>query len=607
MHWRRLVLYSSSQGGVALPMEWYLPEVIQMVLKGDDVQVQVSPHGVRIAQQLAPTPEEKPRSTTLVEDAEDVIYEALEQTRSASMSLDEAVQQVQKRQKQEEVVSKQLFHQHSCFYVTEFPGTGTFVQLSPASREKAKQRSVHKGRRSKSASELRVARLASKQFLSGSCGAQLPVHLPSAFHTPELCGLFLCWSETCSNPELAVAILQRLCKMGPQQLTTEILPFNVVQLMQGVISFQKASKAGKKSFDHGVLMVLMDAAAADICAEGGISAPLYLAADYMSEAIQTPFFGMSWKDQPMLLVSASKRIIKELTPDSGDRYPACLSANYSSLPAFANLCQLFTNFYSHAYPHLVPEQKEHVAEAFCVLAKSCEQFSSDISAQSPLALRRLVTAFATLAKVDSDDRLTEVAHAGLLNLRPVLARSLRAIGQDSASLRDRTDKWDMGKLACVARAYRNEPELFMQIAEASANMAQKLQRKGTLQDASASCFDVMKAFIAEGLLVQLQPLLKTLKQQKILAQKLQKLTELNVPWKTNEEKAGVFASVKSLAATVWTQSRWKWCFCWKQLKRLHNRVSCLVPAEGPTRLVFRLPQRNVITSWSYHIMMQYVI
>ena len=71
VHWQRLVLHSSSHGGVPLPMEWYLPEVLEMVLVGDD-DVEVSTQGIKIAARSVQTPEEKSvHSTTLVEDVED--------------------------------------------------------------------------------------------------------------------------------------------------------------------------------------------------------------------------------------------------------------------------------------------------------------------------------------------------------------------------------------------------------------------------------------------------------------------------------------------------------------------------------------------------------
>ena len=80
-------------------MEWYLPEVLEMVLVGDD-DVEVSAQGIKIAARTAQTPEEKSvHSTTLVEDVEDRIYELMQKGATNVLALDLALQEAQKIQK----------------------------------------------------------------------------------------------------------------------------------------------------------------------------------------------------------------------------------------------------------------------------------------------------------------------------------------------------------------------------------------------------------------------------------------------------------------------------------------------------------------------------
>lgn len=560
VHWQRLVLHSSSHGGVPLPMEWYLPEVLEMVLVGDD-DVEVSTQGIKIAARSVQTPEEKSvHSTTLVEDVEDGIYELMQKSETSVLALDVALQETQKIQKlffpEAGSITKDFF-QHTSFYVTEVAGHGPFVQLTKAGTERAAQRDVHNKRRSSSASELSVARLAAqylKRFLgSGNLTAtQLP---PAA--TDEFCGLFICLSETCSNSEMAASILKRLANLPPRQLIRDMLPFNVVQLMQGVVSFQKAAGTGKKAFDHDSLMMLMNAASADIFdSESSLPAPLHVAADYLIEATRTPFFGLNWKDLPMLPVSASRRIIKELTPENADTCPACLSADYSTIQDFAKLCQQLANFYSHACSHLVLEHRQKVTEAFSLVASSCKQFCLDISAQSPSASKRLVTTFATLAKVDSSESrdLAAVAESGLGSLRPILARAL----VPKIKLKE---QWDLGKCGAVATAYAaygpsdDHSELFAQIAEAATRMGRKLARQNKLQEVSVSCFEILKAFADQGQLRQLQAFLKILKEGGLLGQKLKEVAHSSsAPWKPGENKAlRQMEVVHVLAAFVCTE------------------------------------------------------
>lgn len=550
VHWQRLVLHSSSHGGVPLPMEWYLPEVLEMVLVGDD-DVEVSTQGVKIAARNAPTPEEKlVHSTTLVEDVEDGIYELMQKGTTSLLKLDLALQETQRIQKlffpEVGPISKEFFEQteHTSFYVTEVAGHGAFVQLTKAGTERATQRDVHNKQRSSSASELSVARLAA-QYFKRFLGSDNPIatQLPPAV-TNELCGLFICLSETCSNSEMAASILKRLANLPPRQLIKDMLPFNVVQLMQGVVSFQKAAGSGKKAFDHESLMMLMNAASADIFDSESnlpapLPAPLHVAADYLIEALRTPFFGLNWKDFLMLPVSASRRIIKELTPESADACPACLSANFSTIQDFAKLCQQLANFYSHACSHLVLEHRQKVTEAFSLVAGSCKQFCSDISAQSPSALKRLVTTFATLAKVDSAESrdLAAVVESGLGSLRPVLARAL----VPKIKLKE---QWDLGKCGAVATAYAaygqsdDHSELFAQIAEAATRMSRKLARQNKLQEVSVSCFEILKAFADQGQLVQLQGFLKVLKEGGLLGQKLKEVARSPAaPWKPGDDKA----------------------------------------------------------------------
>eukprot|EP00438_Fugacium_kawagutii_P021711 Skav204031 [mRNA] locus=scaffold1162:77389:82189:+ [translate_table: standard] len=523
-YWQLLVKRSSASGGAQLPVEWNLPEVWQMLLKDEDIEMSLT-KGMMIKKGQPPpsVPEECVVHTTLVEEVEDVMYELM-QSGLASVPLQQIQKCLLERGAQSEVTIDFLRH----FCVTDRASPASFM-LSSSSCTRARHRAAQTLRKQLSASELRIARAAT-QFLSCHVG---PLQLPSAFSTSELCGLFITWSETCENVENATAVLQQLAKLPPGQLIAEMLPFNVVQLMQGVISFQKAAGTKNKPLSTDLLMMLMNAASADIFAEEGSSAALDVATQYLQEATIRPFFGLSWKDRPMLPMSTSRRIIKELTPEEENLCPACLSVSYSSLPEFANLCLLLANYYTHARNNLVHEDTQKVVEAFTLLAASCQRFCSEISTQSPLGLRRLVNTFATLAKLESADSLVSVGKSGLLNLHPILIRGLPCKTRPK-------DHWDFGKLAAVAAAYRGSRELFVHIAEAAARMAKKLKDKQRINEESERCFEIVNAFINEGLLFELQKLLQILQESRLLVQKLtEKLHPRKAtPWEPAGGKAG---------------------------------------------------------------------
>ncbi len=541
-YWALLVQCAPSFGGAPLPREWYLAEVMEMLLQGDET-VEVSLlQGIK-TREAAPevnTGDRNETKRTLVEKVEDFIHELSKQN---STLYGESVVQVAQTQLRLEpgTVSRIFFEQHQqSFQVTE---SGRWcVQLNKAGKERAERRAMQKANRNQSALQLRVARLASKQqqlkqLLNLDPEDQLN-QLPSTFSTPELCGLFISLGETQSHSQLAATILRHLSRRdlaklsnAKLKLTEEMVPFHVAQLMQGVISYQKSLESKTKLFCQDSLMMLMNAASDDI-----MHAPLDIATDYLFKAHETPFFGLNWRDQPMLLVSAAKRIMKELTPEVGNTCPACFSSSYSGFPHFANLCQSLSSLYSHASSHLVPDHKEEVATAFTVLAAGllhCKSMS-DMSTQSPAALKRLIIAFTTLSKIEPrDEKLQAAATAGRCHLRPVVLETLAS----KVKPKDHKEHWDAWKLFTIVSAYESAGDrLYDLVSEVAERLAQKLDEKDSLKDQLAPWFDVIRVFIAQGKLSRLQEVLKILLKRKAIDQKLMEVTKaLSAPWRKPEE------------------------------------------------------------------------
>lgn len=566
-HWALLVQCAPCFGGAPLPNEWYLAEVMEMLLQGDET-VEVSLlQGIK-TREAAPevTGDRNETKRTLVEKVEDWIHELSKQ--HPTLYGESYVQLAPTQLKLEPgIVSRIFFEQHQqSFQVTE---SGQWrVQLNKAGKERAERRAMQKANRNQSALLLRVARLASKQqqlnqLLTLDPEDQLN-QLPSTFSTQELCGLFISLSETQSHSQLAATILRHLSRrdLAKLKLTEQMVPFHVAQLMQGVISYQKSLESKTKLFCQDSLMMLMNAASDDI-----MLAPLDIATDYLFKAHETPFFGLNWRDQPMLLVSAARRIMKELTPESGNTCPACFSSSYSAFPHFANLCQSLSSLYSHASSHLVLDHKEEVANAFTVLAAGllhCKSMS-DMSTQSPAALKRLIIAFTTLSKIEPpDEKLHAAATAGRCHLRPVVLETLAS----KVKPKDHKEHWDAWKLLTIVSAYDFAGDrLYDLVSEVAERLARKLDERDSLKDQLPTWWDIIRIFIGEGSLSRLQEVLKILLKRKAIDQRVVEVTKaLSAPWRKPQEmdsKDGYPVAVfqKELPNMIWEYLKVGWFSC----------------------------------------------
>lgn len=463
---------------------------------------------------------------TLVEHAEDVMFELSNERKhdaAAYMELSMVTQKLQKRLGQDaDKISKNWYSKFELSFdvkqakqVTSVTSPDHWVKLTLPGRKRADVRERERRQKADQKEDFEVV----QRILPGLLPKKEPL---TSMQEKDFCALLSLLSrettERC-HQDLPKNTLQKLCggNTNTPELLRSIAPFTMTMVMQAVATLHKR---GHK-FEEKALLPILRAAALEMHDSDGppgrLWVPLTVVRDAVLAVCKEPFLDLFKKkhdtDAKLLTTSCALRICTELvegTEHLTKLCPPCLSESYGSFRVFAELCGALATLYGAVSSHLggASHQESQVLirleEAFGKLANLCQQFCNCISSRDPRGLARLAYAFAKIgdSKHKQNKKLSAASKLGLAQLSKVI----------QSSDMSKEAGWDMTHLSEIACSYIQEPDqaVYKKIAEAAETLHTDTQ--STLKRETLVGF--ITAFRQTGSMKELYAFLKLLNSSK---------------------------------------------------------------------------------------------
>lgn len=407
---------------------------------------------------------------TLVEHAEDVMFELSKERKldaASYLELDMVTQKLQQRLgKDADKITKNWYSKFEVsFNVREVTSKNhSWVRLTLPGRKRADVRDRERRQKGDQKEDFEVV----QRILPKLLPKKEP---PTSMQEKDFCALLSLLSrettERC-NQDLPKNTLQKLAgNINTPELLRSIVPFTMTMVMQAVATLHKRGHR----FEEKALLPILRAAALemhDSDPPGRLWVPLTVVRDAVLAVCKEPFLDVFKKkhesDAKLLTASCALRLRTELVlPDTENTNlcPPCLSESYGSFRVFAELCGALATLYGAVSIHLgtsgtsgtsggsqqEPQALMRLEEAFGKVANACQKFCNCMSSRDPRGLARLAYAFAKIGD-RKNENLFAASKLGLAQVSQVI----------QSSDMSKEDGWDLMHLSEIACSYIQEPD-----------------------------------------------------------------------------------------------------------------------------------------------------